>query len=264
MSLKQALANQAESAYQAKDWKKASNNFETYFKKAYPTEDPEINVEDAKRLLHYGVSVFHKAQLEGVNNQYGAEELETAVACLLNVQDLWRQSQASGPLTLEDSADTYEVLGQIALLNNQFQQAASQFRKGYRFACEHQLHWRVRLSFLFNVVIALESREQPMRAIEATNDCIRLADEELAKGPSRDDTQSLEEFRRSFTRKLAQLSEDAKEQAENPDLQKAGEEEDTEEEEEEEEEEEVAEEEEREAESEKKDGAPGTEEGTKE
>jgi hypothetical protein len=263
MSLKQALLNQAEAAYRAKDWKKASNSFETYFKKAYPGSDPEIAVEDAKRLLHYGVSVFHKAQSEGVHNQYDAEELETAVACLLNVRELWRSSRSAGPLTLEDNADTYEVLGQIALLNNQFLRAAGDFRDGYKFACENGLHWRIRLSFLFNVVIALESREKPLQAINAINDCIRLADEELAKAPAPEDARILDEFKRNFAVKLVQLNEDAKEQAENPELRKADRDRDDAEE-EEEEEEEAAEEEEQVNQPDKTGRAPGVEEGTKE
>jgi hypothetical protein len=132
-------------------------------------------------------------------------------------------------------------LGEVALMNNQWAQAEEQFWKGYDFACAIPLRWNDRLSFLWSLAIALENDEKPQPAIDIVNQCVALADAELAANPSPEDTQNLLDFKRSFEEKLALLAEDAREQEANKDVLKA-EREEEEVDEEEEEEEEAAEE----------------------
>jgi hypothetical protein len=216
--LTKALSDQAERAFKNKNWKQACTHYDTYFKKVYPEPDAEMSLPDTKMLLHYAQSLFCKVQSEAVNSKYDLEELENVTAYVLTAR---RRFEAfPDEMRIDDVVDTHELLGQVALMNNQFDQSVQEFTEGYQKACAGGAPWNLRLSMLFNKVLALEMREKPQLAIAALEECIALADEELSAQPPPETVEKLNDFKREFSEKMKQLQEDAKEQAANPDLAK--------------------------------------------
>jgi hypothetical protein len=244
MSLTTALATQAEAAFTHKNWKKACLHYDQYFSRVYTQPNSELSDRDLILLLHYARSLFRTAEIDTPTGKkaYDQDAIETVTEYALTVLTRF-ESAPAGTFSPTDRIDTYELLGQVALLNNQWGQAEEEFRKGYDFACAAGLPWNDRLSLLWSVAIALENAEKPQEAIAVVNDCVALADAELGKVVSPEDADRLQEFRHEFQEKLTELADDAREQEANKDVLKKEEKETEEEEEdaEEEEEEDVAE-----------------------
>lgn len=237
MSVAEVARREALKAFGNKNWAVACTRFDTYFKKVYP-EDENISAEDTKLLLNYAEALFEKTKAEAVNSKYDLEELDNVASYVLAV----RESFTNHPegVTASDKIATNELLGELARINNQFEQSEREYMDAYKIACSEGQSWRMRLSLLYNVAIAQEALEHPRKAIESIQECIKISDEELAKGPSESDVELINEFKKEFEEKMKHLEEDAKEQDENRDVIKE-EEEDTEDMIAEEEEEEVTE-----------------------
>ena len=239
MSLLQALSTQAKKAYEQKNWKNACQYFDTYFKKSYPEDKPDktMTLEDAIMLFKYANSLYEKIKSES-NNKFSEEDIETIASYLLTSKQVFADAP-KGSFPIEHYTDTFELLGQLALYNNQFKNAYNEFSNGYSLAVENKCGWRIRLSFIYNKVIALENQEKPRQAIEAVNEGLHLIEEELSANPDEVNAGLLNEFKASLTSKIDELKEDIKEQDENKDVIKEEEDHNDIEEEEEEEEEEA-------------------------
>ena len=238
-SLNEMLAEQAEKAYEKKDWNRAVSKFDTYFKKVYPEMDKgdqEMSLEDTRRLMRYADALFQRAQNQAKeNNKFDADELETVLVYVTSAQKTFENAKEQ--VSAQEVADTYRLLAEIARCYRNPRQSEKQFLKAYEIACEGKLSWRERLSLLFEAALSQESRQMPRRAMCTLEDCVKLADEELAKEMPEQDANDLKGFKAEFERKHEELKPNAPETPEES----ADEDDGGEEEEEEEEEEEAAE-----------------------
>ena len=240
-TLLDAFLAQAERAYHNKNWKSACQFYDSFFTRAYPDPNPDMTLEHINILVRYATALFEKVQAESATTKkYDQEELETIVSYMITAQKKYEAAQP-GEYPFERRLDTYDILGQVALINNQFKRAAHVFREGFQVANGNpDTPWRIKLSLLFYEAIALESQELPKKAIEVVNQGLSLIAEQEAKTTSQEELDLLKNFRDDLNTKLSQLQEDAKEQDENKDI-LATEEDENEDEGEEEEEEEALE-----------------------
>lgn len=210
MSLKEVLRTEAVRAFNSKNWAQACVRFDNYFKKVYPDEGVEMSEEDTTLLLQYAEALFEKVKQEAVNNKYDLEELDNVASYALAVKNSLKAVDAK----IRDR----ELLGEVARINNQFEQSEREYLDAYKIACEENQSWRIRLSLLYNVAIAQEAREKPVDAMESIKECIKISDEELAKNPSAEDVELINDFKKEFEEKTKHLQEDAKEQEDNKDI----------------------------------------------
>lgn len=239
MSLAGALLTQADRAFKSKNWEQACKFYDSYFTKAYPDQDnAQMSIPDSVHLINYGQCLLEKLQPkpEQGQNKYDKEEIEYVTEYLLTARQRLLDAEP-GTYPVEKLIDTYEYLGRIGLINNQFKRAADEFRNGYtRASNDPAINFRIRLSFLFYQLIALESMEKPLDGIEIANLGIELITQELAKATG-DDVTTLNEIKTNFETKKHELEQDAQEQAANKDVLKPEEEEEEEDDDDEEEEE---------------------------
>ncbi|KAH0789386.1 hypothetical protein GPJ56_006663 [Histomonas meleagridis] len=240
-TLLDAFLEQAERAYRNKNWKSACQFYDSFFTRAYPEENPDMTLEHINILVRYATALFEKVQADSANSsnkKYDQSELETIVSYMITAQKKYETAEP-GTFPFERLLDTYDILGQVALINNQFKRAAQVFRKGYEKANENpETPWRIKLSLLFYEAIALESQEIPKKAIDVVNEGLALIAQQEEKTTSQEELDLMKSFKDDLNTKLTQLQEDAKEQEENKDILTTEEEDENEGEGEEEEEEE--------------------------
>ena len=224
--------SQADTMLKKQKYAPAVKYYEEYFKKTYKPGD-EITKKLALTFLNYGIALVKKAQEEGKPNKYNEEDLETAVENILTA----RSTLMNLPENEQEEfnlIETYEYLGQISLMNNQFKKAAGEFREGLKIINKSDKYsWRIKTSLLFFLATSLENSERPSEAIIVIDQALQVLNEvqttdELV-------INDINMFKNDISEKKNQLLEDIKEQELNKDELKH-EEEDLEEEEIEEEE----------------------------
>ena len=229
------LAEQAEKFYEKKDWTRAVQKFEAYFQKAYPEMDKgdqEMSLEDTRRLMRYADALFQMVQNQArENNKFDEDELDTVLLYVRSAQKTFEKYKDQ--VNAQEVTDTHRLLAEIARCNYNLRSSEKQFFKAYEIACEGKLSWRERLSLLFEAALTEEMRQMPGRAVRTLQDCIKLADEELAKELPAADAEDLKSFKAEFEKKHEDLKAKAPEKPEeSADEGEGGEEEEEEEEEE--------------------------------
>lgn len=226
-ALAEAFLKQAESCYKNRNWKLACQYYDNYFNKIYPDSNTEMKIEDINILVRYAISLYEKLQAEGAaTKKYDQEDIEAIASYMITAQKRYATADPKD-YPFERRIDTYDILGQVALINNQFKNAAQVFTEGYEIAeANPEASWRLKLSLLYSISIAYEMQEKPLRAIEAVNKGLELITQQEKNSPSEEEADLLKSFREDFNTKLSNLQEDAKEQEENKDILKEDESED--------------------------------------
>lgn len=228
-SLAEAFLKQAESSYKNKNWKLACQYYDNYFNKTYPDPNAEMKIEDINILVRYAISLYEKMMADGAaTKKYDQEDIETIASYMITAQKRYATADPKD-YPFERRIDTYDILGQVALLNNQYKNAALVFTEGYDIAeANPDVNWRIKLSLLFSISISYEMQEKPLKAIEYVNKGLELIANQFNNSPSEAEAELLESFKNDFNSKLNFLQEDAKEQADNKDILKSEEESDEE------------------------------------
>lgn len=233
MSLQQALAKKAEIAYNQKEWAKACNSFDLYFKKTYPDQSKPFSIEDGVKLYQYANSLYNKIFAEK-KTDYDQDDIDTIVEYVLSAQKTYNESSEKEKFPIPTYFDTFVLLGNIALEMKNYKQAETNFTSAYDVAIKNNCSWRDRLSSQFLRSIALEYQEKPKDAIELIENGLAIIEEELAKNPEEEIQKELLGFKNDLESKKSELEEDLTEQKQNPDILKNDDDANQEEEEEEE------------------------------
>lgn len=242
-----AIVGNAEKQFKAKNWEAATKFYDQYFTRSFKADNP-VSVQDAIYFLHYGIALVNKVEGDGKVNHYDAAELESATEYLLTSRETLMNSK-DDKVNVLDILDAHEYLGKVCLMNNQFKNAASEYRAALAIIGVHpEVGWRVHLSFLYLIGTAYESSENPKEGIEYLKKGIEICNGIIEKPKDDEEKNLADEFKKSIESRMKDMEEDLVEQEANKeDLQPEEEEHDEaaagEEEEIEEEEEEIVEEE---------------------
>lgn len=227
----EVIATRAEKAYKNKDWETACKLYDDYFRKLYKSKGEKMSLKDALKLAHYAESIYGQMQSQPNSKDFDQEDVDTVAEYLLSARKAYDENPDQSVFPLDKYIDTYELLGQVALKVNQFKLALKEFSKGYQKAAENNCNWRIKLSLLFNKVIALEMLEKPRKAIATIDQGIELINDQLSQNPPEDQVTLLNEFKEDIQKKRNDLQGDIKEQEDNKDTIIEEEEDDNEEEE---------------------------------